>query len=149
MTEKAGVTNFQASNGWLINFQKRHGIKSRKIVGESGLVDISKITDFKYVFKQKISEYEDKNIFNCDESGLFFRCSNPRTLAFTHEDIISGKFSKERETIHFCCSLVGEKHDPLIIGKAKNPKAIKNIDLKKLKISYAGNKKAWMTLEIF
>lgn len=149
MAEKVGLGDFSASTGWLIKFQKRHGIISKSISGESGLIDESKIYNFKDFFANKLNEYEEKDIFNCDESGLFFKCSNSNTLAFSYEDRISGKFSKERVTVQFCCSMTGEKIQPLIIGKSKAPRSLKNIDLSRLGVVYKNNSKSWMTLEIF
>ncbi len=51
---------------------------------------------------------------------VFFKCSPNRTLTLNNTGMVSGKFSKERATILFCTSMVGEKLPFLIIGKSKN-----------------------------
>lgn len=143
------VDNFKASNGWLHKFKLRHNISSRVIKGESGLVDNELIESFKEVYSKKLESYSPDNIYNCDETGFFFKCSPNRTLSYKNEDKISGKFSKERLTLLFCVNMVGDKLDPLLIGKAKSPRGFKHLDLTKLKIKYANNSKAWMNLNLF
>ncbi|KAG0432397.1 Tigger transposable element-derived protein 6 [Dictyocoela muelleri] len=149
MASICGIENFSASSGWLQCFKKRHQISSKMISGESGMVDINIIEDFKHVYTNKLKSYKPEDIFNCDETGLFFKCSTNRTLCHVEEDQISGKFSKERLTLLFCVSMAGEKLHPLMIGKAKSPRGFKNLDFDKLGITYEHNKKSWMRTEIF
>jgi hypothetical protein len=44
--------------------------------------------------------------------------------------------------------MLGEFETPLVIGKARKPRCFKNIDVRKLSVSWNYNKKAWMTTEI-
>ncbi|KAG0426366.1 Tigger transposable element-derived protein 6, partial [Dictyocoela muelleri] len=143
------VENFKASNGWLYKFKLRHNISSRFIKGESGLVDHENIESFKDIYSDKLKSYLPENIFNCDETGFYYKCTPSRTLCHKSEDKISGKPSKERVTLLFCVSMLGEKLDPLLFGKAKMPFGFKNLDFSKLKIDYSNNSKAWMNLNLF
>jgi hypothetical protein len=123
-----GVKNFKASNGFIKRFKTRHNIKSKLIIGESGLVDGNLIEDFRVTYENKLKMYDKKDIFNCDEAGFFYKCTTSRTLCHIDEKQISGKFSKERITIIFCVSMCREKLDPLLIGKFKSPRGFKNLD---------------------
>lgn len=92
--------------------------------------------------------YNPENIFNADETGLFFRALPKKTLALKNEKCTSGKSSKEKLTVLFCASMTGEKLDPLIIGKAKNPCCSKESHVSKLSIDWYSNKKAEMSRDI-
>ncbi|KAG0433932.1 Tigger transposable element-derived protein 6, partial [Dictyocoela muelleri] len=122
---------------------------SKTIQGESGLVDERILDGFKNIYKKKFSEYAMSDVFNCDETGLFFKSTPSRTLFHESEEHISGKFDKDRVTILFCVSMLGEKSNPLIIGKFARPRGFKNLDFKRLNVSYRHTKKAWMNLSIF
>lgn len=62
-----------------------------------------------------------QNVFNCDETGLFFREVSDKTLAERGKEYSGGKLAKERErvTVMMCCSSTIEKLKPLVIGKAR------------------------------
>ncbi|KAG0436567.1 Jerky like protein-like [Dictyocoela muelleri] len=130
------IANFVASSGRLQSFKKLHQIRSKMICGESGIVDCSVIDDFKTLYHEKIQSFNPDDVFNCDETGLFFKCTPSRSLCHIKEKQISGKFSKKRVTILFCVSMTGEKLKPLLIGKFKNPRGFKNLDFNRLGISY-------------
>jgi len=60
-------------------------------------------------------------MFNCDETGLFYRAMPDKSLAQKRDAVKGGKLVKERLTVLFCCSASGEKLEPLVIGKARKP----------------------------
>lgn len=95
-----------------------------------------------------LKDYELKDIFNADETGLFFKCLPDKTLIFKNEKCHGGKLSKERLTILLATNMTGtEKLKPLVIGKAIKPRCFSG--LQTLPLEYDANKKAWMTAEIF
>lgn len=149
LAELYEIKSFTASSGWLSSFKKRHNMSSKTIIGEEGLVDQKKIDDFKDIISKKMIEYAPRDIYNCDETGLFYKCTPNRTLTIKNTDRASGRFSKERVTLLFCVNILGEKLKPLMVGSAKNPRGFKNINFTKLKLTYDYSKKAWMTLAIF
>ncbi|KAG0440204.1 Tigger transposable element-derived protein 6 [Dictyocoela muelleri] len=73
------IFDFKASTRWLASFIKRNGLKSKKIYREASLVNENLLEGFRDTLKSKISEYEEKNIFNCNETGLFYKQSSRRT----------------------------------------------------------------------
>jgi hypothetical protein len=77
-----GVSNFTASDGWLSNFKKRHNLVFRKIYDESVNVDLSIYDDWKVKLQDLLSKFYAKNVFNADETGLFFKCLTDRTVTY-------------------------------------------------------------------
>ena len=94
---------------------------------------------------------KDKNlsmdqIFNCDETGLYFRLLPDQTLAGSFEKSASGrKKSKDRVTINACSNASGTIMLPLhLIGKSKCPRCFKGMNMSLLPLKYSGQKNAWM-----
>ncbi|GFV21449.1 tigger transposable element-derived protein 4 [Trichonephila clavipes] len=71
---------FSASEGWLTNFKKRNGIVFKKMCGESSSVNINVCSKWQNSLLDLIKEYEPRNIFNTDETGLFFKCLPEKLL---------------------------------------------------------------------
>ncbi len=92
---KFKMYDFKASNGWLRRIQERHRITSKSIGGEPRMVDTNIISNFKSAFANKLKEYEDKNIFNCDETVLFYRQSQLKT--YTMSSMIRHVENSERK----------------------------------------------------
>ena len=75
-----------------------------------------------------LARYNSRDVFNVDETGLFWRLLPDKTLAFKHEKCHGGKKSKERITAMVCTNMDGsEKWPLLVIGKFKNPRCFKRI----------------------
>ncbi|UYV71339.1 TIGD4 [Cordylochernes scorpioides] len=112
-----------------VRWKARHGIKLRNICGESADVNRETMTNWLTdVMPNIISNYACKDIFNADETGLFWRLLPDKTLHFKGETCTGGKASKERITILLCCNMDGsEKMQPLVIGKAKQPRCFRGI----------------------
>ncbi|GBM87114.1 Tigger transposable element-derived protein 6 [Araneus ventricosus] len=65
-----------------------------------------------------VNRYEPKNIYNCVETGLFYKLMPDRTLPFKGKPCNGGKKSKGRLTVLLCCNADGlEKFPPLVIGR--------------------------------
>jgi len=73
---------FLASTGWTRNFKKRNNLKSYKKRGESGSVDMNRIPEFRQQLQDIIKDYEPKDVFNCDETALYWMLEPNRTLAY-------------------------------------------------------------------
>ncbi|GFT93233.1 tigger transposable element-derived protein 4 [Trichonephila clavipes] len=139
---------FSASEGWLTNFKKMNGIVFKKMCVESSSVDINVCSKWQNSLSDLIKEYEPRNIFNTDETGLFFKCLPEKTFAFKKEKCHGGKHSKQRLTILLAVNMDGsEKITPLVIGKSAKPRCFKGMN--SFPTKYRSNKKAWMTTELF
>lgn len=63
---------FQASNGWLEKFKRRHDITGKTICGASASVPIEAAENWKNKLAQYCARYLEKDIFNLVETGLFY-----------------------------------------------------------------------------
>ena len=77
--------DFKTSNGWLHKFKTRHNILCKTICGESA--DASKETAD--LSKEKLYRlgdgYLERDIFNCEETGLMFRALPDKTLTMKND----------------------------------------------------------------
>ena len=101
--------------------------------------------------KPLIHEFESKDIWNADETALFWRITGGKTFACANEKTVRGRKSdKARVTILTACSMSGEKYPLLCIGKAKNPRWPVIMGRKaNSPIPYTSSKKGWMTRILF
>jgi hypothetical protein len=139
---------FKASNGWLDNFKKRHNLKQYNIHGEAGSAPIQDLASMREKLHQTLRDYDPKDIFNCDETGLFWKMKPSHTIS--NGPVAGTKQSKDCVTILFTCNSTGtEKLRPLFIHKYENPRALKNINKNSLPVNYYWNKKSWMQVSIW
>ncbi|GBN10324.1 Tigger transposable element-derived protein 6 [Araneus ventricosus] len=131
-----GYDEFRGNNGWLEKFKRRHGIMAKVISGESKDVDDNASENWITETLNKIlKDYKPENIFNADETALFFQCLPQKTLAFKKEKCFGGKQSKARLTVMLGANMSGhQKLKPLVIGRRKNPRCIKGA--KPLEVDY-------------
>ena len=149
--ELHGIKGFKASNGWLDGFKKRNNISFKSIVGEGGLVDVSTIENYRNVILPSLLKgYEPRDIFNADETALFYKALPNKTLYYKNLPANSVKVMKERLSVFFCANMDGsEKMRPVVIGSSENPRCFKNINKNNLPVFYRSNKTSWMTNDIF
>lgn len=65
--------DFKVSAGWLDGFKNRNGIRDRRRHGESGEVDMVLVESERPNLKKILDTYELKDIYNMDETGLFYQ----------------------------------------------------------------------------
>lgn len=143
------IPDFKASNGWLDRWRTRYSVSAFKVSGESASVDQTTVDQYRTRLPEIVNGYSPSNIFNCDETGLFYRALPDKTLGTKDQSCKGGKNAKERLTVMFACSATGEKLKPLVIGKSYNPRCFKNINKSTLPVTYFSNKKSWMTSNAF
>lgn len=148
--EMIGNDNFQASSGWVWNFKKRFGIRVLSLTGEKVSSDDNAFELFKTKFQNEISEkgFNREQVYNVDESGLYWKSLPRKTLVLAGEKEAPGrKISKERITFFPCANAAGtHKLRMAVIGKSKNPRPFKNFVLP---VTYFSQKSAWMNRQIF
>ncbi|GBM31201.1 Major centromere autoantigen B [Araneus ventricosus] len=66
------MENFSASHGWVEKFKNRHGLAACVLSGESASVNEGNVAQWKEDLAILVNVYEQKNIYNCDETGLSF-----------------------------------------------------------------------------
>ena len=143
-----GHTSFTGSNGWLDRWLKRHNVHLRSLTGEAADVDPAVIEDWGKRLQSICEGYEKKDIFNADETGLFYRALPTRTMAVQGDEARGGKKAKDRITVLIACSATGEKLKPYVIGRSENPRCFRGAS-HCLPVTYSANKKAWMTSHLF
>lgn len=142
---------FTASNGWISRFVKRQQVRfyskmkyvwcsnyllvyfqlrSLEISGEKLSSDSSAISSFKIKLAQIKDEMglTDDQIYNADETGLFYNILCDRTYVSLTANTAPGmKIDKSRVTMMGCVNASGShKLKPLIIGKFEQPRCLRN-----------------------
>lgn len=152
-TEKKSKSEFSASKGWLDNFKNRFSLKNICLSGEAASADTEAAELYPAELKKIIEEggYVDDQIFNADETGLFWKKMPKRTYISKTEKKAPGfKAAKDRLTLLFCGNKSGDLcTKPLLIYRSLNPRALKNVDKTELAVFWRANKKAWMTELLF
>jgi len=138
------------TNYWLNKAKKRTSFLYR-LTPDSGSAD-RKALELKapdIAATRIVRLYDAKDVFNMDETGLFY-CNSPKTtIAQKRQEGL--KVDKRRITIALTCNSDGsEKLDPLIIGTSKQPRCFQKRTAEQLGFTqYYNNSKAWMTGSIF
>ncbi|KRZ00495.1 Tigger transposable element-derived protein 6 [Trichinella zimbabwensis] len=127
----------------------RHNICSGRLCGEAKSSNTESVDVWlNSVWPALRQQYNDEDIFKGDETGVFYRLVPKQILKFKGEKCIGGKHSKSRVTVFLCANMTGtEKRKLLVIGNSKKPRCFKSA--KQLPVTYAANKKAWMTATVF
>ncbi|GFV46693.1 tigger transposable element-derived protein 1 [Trichonephila clavipes] len=95
-------------------------------------------------------DYSADQVFNADETGLYWKKLPNRTYIAKDEKTASGHKCKDRVTLLLCSNASGDRMlKPLLINKSLRPRALKGKDLKQLPVHWMANPKAWMTTAIF
>ena len=149
LNQEIGCEEWTCSSGWLSRWKVRHNIKYRSVCGENAAVDRQVCDDWKEKTLLPILErYDPNDVYNADETGLYWRLLPDKTHAFSGEICTGGKLSKERITILVCTNMTGYEKLPLLaIGKFKKPRCFRGVTC--LQTGYEANKNAWMTSTIF
>ena len=148
LAELMHITDFTASEGWLDKFKKRHGITFKTVQGEAGAVDSQSLLEWQQqVLQPLLRQFSADDVFNLDETGLFWQLLPNKTMTFRGQRCTGGKKSKQRITLLVGANMSGSEKLPLLaIGNSKRPRAFKN---KEIPVKYEANSKAWMTAELF
>ncbi|XP_023317561.1 tigger transposable element-derived protein 6-like [Trichogramma pretiosum] len=145
IAEKNKFTNFSVSNDWLEKFRKRYDISYTSICEESERVDMIVVNDWFSRVKHICNGYAEKDVYNLDETGLFYRALPDETMLLQNKNCNDGKLSKDRLTVVLCVNSIGEFENPVIIGRAAHQSCFRNIDIESLGIVWKKNTKSWMT----
>lgn len=114
-------------------------------------MDMVALEDWKARLPNLCKGYAARDIFNMYETGVFFRQLPSKTLSEKKSKCSGGKLSKDRLTCLLSCNMAGEKLIIMMIGRAANPRAFRqaNIKPKDLPVLWRYNSKAWMTANLF
>ena len=88
--EKMNLNDFTASKGWLQRFKKRFNIVLLIVSGERGRVDMDAAKEWMSPVPDLIKGCAARDIFNMNETGLFYRVLPERSLSFKGEACTDG-----------------------------------------------------------
>ncbi len=151
LAQQLGHSEFSANTGWLQRFNKRHGYVYRSICGEARSVNQEHVQQWKDgPLAHILSTYSPDDIFNADETGLFYIMEPSSSFMLKGETCTGGKRSKERVTVLPCANMSGtEKLPLLVIGKFAKPRCFTGMNMACLPTQYKAQKRAWMDGELF
>ena len=72
---------FSYSQGWLEKFKTRYNVRNFTKQGEEGSVDLKVVEDGRKIIGEKIKKYSLDDVFNFDETALFFKLQPNKTLS--------------------------------------------------------------------
>lgn len=140
---------FSASKGWFVRFKERHCLPHFKT---DSTAPGNKDT-YPEVLKSIIEEgeYTPQQVFNVDETGLYWKRMPERTFISVEEKAEPGfKPSRDRLMLLLGGNAAGDfKLKPLVVYRSENPRALKGYSKPNLPVIWRSNKKAWATRSIF
>uniref|UniRef100_A0A8D2MII9 Tigger transposable element derived 4 n=1 Tax=Zonotrichia albicollis TaxID=44394 RepID=A0A8D2MII9_ZONAL len=138
--QKLGHSDFKCSNGWLDRFKSRYGLVFRAQPVEAAATPAVGAPTLWYqnVLPCYLNDYQPKNVFHIQETGLLYQMLPPNTFTFKGETF----------SVVVGTNMDGSEKLPLlIIGKSKSSHSFK--DVKSLPVDYEENDRACMTSGIF
>ena len=146
---------FKASRGWFDKFKHRSGIHNVVRHGEAASSNKDAAESYVKEFDEyvKAEGFLPQQIFNCDETGLFWKKLPSRTYITKEEKALPGhKPMKDRLTLLLCANASGDcKLKPLLVYHSENPRVFKrnNVIKRNLPVMWRSNTKAWVTRQLF
>ncbi|XP_058445079.1 tigger transposable element-derived protein 1-like [Malaya genurostris] len=146
-------TEFKASKGWFYKFIRKNNVRNVQVKGECASADTVAAREYpaKLLAIIKQGAYHPDQVFNADETGLFWKKMPNRTyLAAAERQAPGFKAAKDRVTLLFCSNASGDKIlKPLLLHRAMRPRSMKGEDFDTLPVHWRSNPKAWVTKPIF
>ena len=104
----------------------------------------------KHYSTRVLEEYRPNEVYNADETRLYYRATPDGSLCYCHEKVSGSKKAMERITVLCCSNLTGtDKCKLLVVCKSLGTRCFKNVNMDNLPVTYRAYKKAWMTSQIF
>ena len=147
------IENFSAGESWIRRFKLRNNIAWKKAHGEKQSADIQAANDWILEkLPDLIKNYSEDNVYNADETGLYWRGLPDRGYFATsnnNNQPSGAKVPKERITALVCANMSGTEKLPILaIGKFNKPRCFPR-DQSRLPVIYRHSKNSWMTGYIF
>ena len=142
--------DFTPTTSWIQRWRGRHVVVWKKEEGEKQDADIQSADEWiQIVLPHLLQQFWPHDIFNADETGLYFRGFPERGYGLKNENLCGGKKAKDRITVLVCANMTGDEKRPLlVIGKSKKPRCFPK-DLSNLPVFYRHSTNAWMTSDLF
>ena len=99
-----------------------------------------------------LARYSPNDIYNGDETALFYKSLPHRTYCFDGDKPAGSAKHKDRLTLLIITNMDGSDHRKLsVIGKSKTPRCLQKkykMQVKDMAVDWYASKNAWMTGEI-
>ena len=84
---------FKCSSGWLERFKQRHGISFKCVCGKKKSVDINsnEMEAWQRTLSMLLKEYKHEDVYNADETAIFYRLLPDKTLELKNVNCHGGK----------------------------------------------------------
>ena len=152
-SSKDDEQKFVASRGWLHRFKKRANLHNVKLQSEAADADRVSANEFSDKLAEIIrdGQYLPQQIFNVNETGLFWKRSSTRTYIENSENSApEHKTAKDRLMLLLGGNATGDcKLKPMLVHRSQNPRALKGIVKASLPVIWTANAKAWVTRNLF
>lgn len=136
-------------NSWLQRFEPLQNTRGNSRRGQAGRATTDAEEEIGRI-RQVIKQYSPKDIFNCDETSLYWKMVPDQILA--NQSIPVREKVKTRISFHFCVNSDGSERLPVwVIGTAKKPRAFQaaGINIDNLGCHWRYNSNACVTAKIF
>jgi hypothetical protein len=133
-------------------FRKRPNLHNIKVQGEAAAADIVTTEYFPRDLAKIIDDcgYTKDQIFNVDETGLFWEMPSRTFIAKEEKTMPGFKPAKDRLHLLLGANASGTlKLKPMLIYHLENPRALKNYVKIRLLVHWRSNAKAWITAALF
>jgi len=148
---KAKYSKATFGESFVRSFKARYEFRGLRVNGERASVNEKETEEKMLIIREKIikSLAGPADIWNWDETGLFYRSTPTGTLARKGDDGAGAKGDKLRITLLLCVNGDGTKKEMVLIGKSAKPRGTSPEYWESKGIKYYNNNKAWMNAEIF
>ena len=154
LAKEFGHPDWQGYGSFIHRWTKRYGIVNRAISGsKESAAPLEELETWKEtVLLPTLSRYSPNDIYNGDETALFYKCLRHRTYCFNGDKPAGSAKCKDRLTLLMITNMDGSDHRKLaVIGKAKTPWCLAKkykMQVKDMAVDWYASKNAWMTGDI-
>ena len=78
--------NLNFSKGWVIRFKERAGLTRKKLFGEAATITEEQVLQARDLMKEWMAGYRDSEIWNMDETGIFYAMEPDRSIVTLEEN---------------------------------------------------------------
>jgi hypothetical protein len=120
LAKRLGHNDFKGTDGWLSRWKCRFGIRFKKAHGETGSADAVSAEQLKSTkLPNLLQKFYTDNIYNADETGLFYRAMPDGSLSYKHEIVSGSKKATDHVTLLCCSNISGTGKRKLLVTEIR------------------------------
>ena len=149
-----GHPDWEGYGSFIHRWTKRYGIVNKAICGsKESAAPYDELETWKEtVLLPTLARYSPNDIYNGDETALFYKSLPHRTYCFDGDKPAGSAKHKDRLTLLIITNMDGSDHRKLsVIDKSKTPRCLQKkykMQVKDMSVDWYASKNAWMTGEI-